>query len=130
MEHRRWGINRRQYPRLNINLTAWYKVINPNSDLYNRETQVKMLDLCQGGMACISDHDIPAHTPVFVKFVLFKVDDEGYVKFHGPLKLAGEVCSNKSAENKQYRLGIAFKEACKDDEGCIAEFVGSTFMMP
>jgi c-di-GMP-binding flagellar brake protein YcgR len=116
--------NRRKSERLKINLAAWYRVVGPITR--NRETEVEMLDLSQGGMAFFTKDNIPARSTLLIKFVLFKVEKNGYLKLHGPVKLAGEVRSSSLAANKQRRLGVSFKEVCLDDKFQIKDFVDST----
>jgi c-di-GMP-binding flagellar brake protein YcgR len=124
MERSYLGANRRKSQRLKINLAAWYRVVGPITR--SKETEVEMLDLSQGGMAFLTKDNIPARSTLLIKFVLFKVDKKGYLKLHGPVKLAGEVCSSKAFQNKQRRLGVSFKEVCLDDKFQIKDFVDST----
>ena len=116
--------NRRKSERLKINLAAWYRVVGPITR--NKETEVEMLDLSQGGMAFFTKDNIPARSTLLIKFVLFKVEKNGYLKLHGPVKLAGEVCSSTISANKQRRLGVSFKEVCLDDKFQIKNFVDAT----
>ncbi|MFA5116783.1 MAG: PilZ domain-containing protein [Candidatus Omnitrophota bacterium] len=124
MERNYLAENRRKSDRLKINLAAWYKVVGPVNR--GKETEVEMLDLSQGGMAFLTRDNIPAKSTLLIKFVLFKVDRKGFLKLHGPVKLAGEVCSSRSSANNQRRLGVSFKEVCLDDKFQIRDFVDFT----
>jgi hypothetical protein len=66
-----------------------------------------MLDVSQGGMAMVTNYDIPVATVLSMRFTLLKVDKE-IINFSGPLQVTGEVRSNIPAEKDEHRLGICF----------------------
>ena len=101
---------RRSHKRLRMNCTVIYRVNEPVSTRFimrGKDIEAKMLDVSQGGMAMVTNYDIPVATVLSMRFTLLNVDKEA-VKFSGPLEVTGEVRSNIPAEKDEHRLGIWF----------------------
>jgi c-di-GMP-binding flagellar brake protein YcgR len=122
------GNDRRRFQRLKLNLDLVYKVETPiilRIRLGDKEIEATTLDISEGGMAFLTDYDIPVLSGLALKFTLFKLARSGEINFYRPMQIEGEVRSNNLSENKEYRLGICFvkKDAAVKDE--ISNFVKS-----
>ena len=81
-----------------------------------------MLDLSDGGMAILTNIDIPVDTVLLIKFTLINralKDDNRIIK----VSMTGAVCYNHLLENEEHRLGIQFTNISDYDKKSIAEFV-------
>lgn len=117
MYNRHSGNDRRRFQRLKANLSVFYQVYSPlylRSIFGQQETEAITLDISKGGMAFLSDKDIPLWSLLLIKIILFKTDKEGLVSFSDPVEIVGEVRSNTLIEDNKHRLGICFK-AMDDD---------------
>lgn len=113
------GIERRSHKRLRMNCTVIYRVNEPVSARFimrGEDIEAKMLDVSQGGMAMVTNYDIPVATVISMRFTLLNVDRE-VVKFSGPLQVTGEVRSNVPAEKNEHRLGIYFTKVRRVNVG-------------
>jgi c-di-GMP-binding flagellar brake protein YcgR len=77
-----------------------------------KDIEARMLDVSQGGMAMVTNYDIPVSTILSMRFTVLKVDKE-IINFSGPLEVTGEVRSNVPAERDEHRLGIYFTKIKK-----------------
>jgi c-di-GMP-binding flagellar brake protein YcgR len=75
--------------------------------MQGKDVEARMLDVSQGGMAMVTNYDIPVATVLSMRFTLLKVDKE-IINFSGPLQVTGEVRSNIPLEKDEHRLGINF----------------------
>ena len=89
----------------------------------NKDIRATMIDLSEGGVSILTNHDISEGSILSMKFTLFKVDSDD-VSFYGPMDIVGEVKYHHVLANDEYRLGIVFKKVEKDDQGEIASFIG------
>ena len=113
------GNERRTNKRLRMNCTVIYRVNEPVSarfTLKGRDVKAKMLDVSQGGMAMITNYDIPVATVLSMRFTLLNVNKEAFT-FSGPMEVTGEVRSNTLIEKDEHRLGIYFTKMRKVNVG-------------
>jgi len=104
------GIERRSQKRVRVNCTVVYRLNEPPSARFimqGKDIQARMVDVSQGGMAMITDYDIPVSTMLSMRFTLLNVNKEA-VTFSGPMDVTGEVSSNVALEKDEHRLGIDF----------------------
>ena len=104
------GMERRTHRRVRMNCTIIYRSNEPVSARFimdGEDIEAKMLDVSQGGLAMITDHDIPISTRLSMRFTLFKVNRD-VMNFSGPVEVTGEVRSNIPLESNAHRLGINF----------------------
>lgn len=104
--------DRRRFQRLTMNLCVNYRIVKPlelRARLGDREVEAEMIDISSGGMAIMTDHNIPASSVLHLKFSLFKIDkNSGSAIFYRPFEITGHVRSNVRLE-KGHRLGICFQ---------------------
>lgn len=104
------GIERRANKRLRMNCTVTYRLNEPLAARFmvgSDNIQAEMLDISQGGMAIVTNYDIPVSTVLSMRFTLLKVNKE-IITFSGPMEITGEVKSNVPLSENQHRLGIGF----------------------
>ena len=104
------GMERRTQRRVRMNCTIIYRLNEPVSARFimdGEDIEAKMLDLSKGGLAMVTDHDIPIATRLSMRFTLFRVNKE-VMNFSGPVEVTGEVRSNVPLESNAHRLGINF----------------------
>jgi c-di-GMP-binding flagellar brake protein YcgR len=112
------GRERRSNKRLRMNCTVIYRVNEPPAThfmMQGRDIQARMIDVSQGGMAMVTDYDIPVATVLSMRFTLLNVDAK-IVTFSGPMEVTGEVRSSVPLE-KEHRLGIYFTKMKKVSVG-------------
>ena len=106
------GIDRRNHKRLRMNCTVTYRPEEPvdaHFMLRGKDMHARMLDISQGGMAIVSDYNIPVATTLSMRFTLLKVKKE-IVTFSGPTEITGEVRSSVALREHAYRLGICIRD--------------------
>jgi len=120
------GSEKRTSKRLRANFTLYYQVNKPPTVVmdigYGREIEALMLDLSDGGMAILTNIDIPVDTVLLIKFTLINralKDDNRIIK----VDMTGMVCYNRLLENEEHRLGIQFTRISDHDKKAISEFV-------
>ena len=129
MFRRHWGNDRRRFQRLSVNLSVFYRVRSPlhvRIMVDDQEIEAITVDLCEGGMALLTDYNIPAQTILMMKFILFKLDRGVLVSFNDPVEVKAEVCSNIPVQEERYRLGISFMQAEKENRSKISRYVESS----
>lgn len=117
------GVERRRAKRVRVSLSVIYRVNEPLTVRLltaNQEIKASILDLGEGGMAIMTDYDIPLQTVLIMRFTLFKIDKDD-VSFYGPVEITGEVRYN-TKEGGQSRLGVKFIKIEEDDKREIANF--------
>ncbi len=110
MEQTYTGIDRRSHKRLRMNCTVIYRMNEPVSTRFimgGKDVEAKMVDISQGGMAMVTNYDIPIATELSMRFTLLKVNKE-IVNLSGPVEITGEVRSSVPLEKNEHRLGIYF----------------------
>jgi len=103
--------DRRRFQRLALNLSVNYRVDSPwyvRLKIGDKEIEATALNVSEGGMALVTDYNIPVSTLLFITFSLFKADKHGDVVFFTPVVTDGKVRSNLEYEKESFRLGIAF----------------------
>jgi c-di-GMP-binding flagellar brake protein YcgR len=118
---------RRGFRRLRVNLAIVFRVDKTSKmrmQIENKEIRATMIDLSEGGVSILTNHDIPEGSVLSMKFTLFKVDSDD-VSFYGPMDIVGEVRYHHVLANDEYRLGILFKKIKTDDLGEISNFIGN-----
>lgn len=121
------GKERRRFKRVKVGVTVVYRKDAPldvrirNSDL---ESQAKMLDLSEGGMALVTNIDIPISTIMWVRFTLTKAEGKA-INFYGDIELLGKVCNSVLIEGDSHRLGIEFIEVKEKVISDIRNFVNA-----
>jgi len=104
------GKDRRVHKRVKMNCTVIYRLNEPLSTHFmvrGRDIEAKMVDISHGGMAMVTNYDVPMATKLSMRFTLLKVNKE-VVNFSGPVEVTGEVKSNVPLEKNEHRLGIYF----------------------
>lgn len=126
MYRRYSGADRRRFNRLDLDITVFYRIHEPlivRIMIGDKEVEAAMLNLSEGGIAFLTNYDIPKWTMIFMKFTLSKMNKQGDVSLYGPMEIMGEVRSNASLERGEYRLGICFTRIDERDKGEISNFV-------
>ena len=120
MDYNYSGYDRRRYQRLKLNLSVNYRVENPwqvRIKFGDREFEATALNLSEGGMAILTNCDIPIASSLILKFSLFKINKFGEVNFYNPVEISGQVRSNMISEKDLYRLGLCFtREECEENK--------------
>lgn len=120
--------DKRKFKRLRVNLSITYRIDKPlrvRMMIGNKEIRATMLDLSEGGLSVLTDYNIPPLSILFIKFTLFKVENED-VSFYGPMEIVGEVLYTIPLGGNEYRLGIRFKLISKEDRTEVVNFIKST----
>jgi hypothetical protein len=124
-----WGReDRRRFQRLKMHLTVFFKILDPlegSEGMEDIETEATMVDLSAGGMAFITNHDLPPWSKLSIKLHLLRGEDSGEINFSEPLELTGEVRSNTPLDFNERRIGICFKDARNEDRCSVSDFVDS-----
>lgn len=112
--------------RLKASFTLLYQVDKPMTVVmnvgYGKEIEALMQDLSEGGMAILTNYDIPAATELSIKFTLINralAGDGRIIK----MQIEGRVCYNQLMENDEHRLGIRFTEINDNNKKAIADFI-------
>lgn len=73
------GKERRANKRVRMNCTVTYRANEPMSARFmmgSNDVHAKMVDISQGGMAMVTDYDIPVSTMLSMRFTILKVNKE------------------------------------------------------
>ena len=117
---------RRKFKRVKANFIVTYKVNRPlqvRMMIGHNEVKSLMLNLSEGGMAFLTNYNLPAATLLSMRFVLINesaVSAEERIK---QIKVDGEVRYSTPAEGGKYRLGICFTQISDGDQRTIADFI-------
>jgi c-di-GMP-binding flagellar brake protein YcgR len=120
------GIERRRFKRLRVNFTVVYQVDRPlvaRMTLgWRKEVEALMQDLSEGGMAIVTDYNIPSETILSIKFTLINLSlsSEKRIRI---MRMTGQVRYNMPTNRKEHRLGVCFLEIDQEDRLAIADFV-------
>jgi len=122
--------NRRRHERLKVEFTLNYRVDTPlevrMSIGWDSEVDAVMVDLSEGGMAILTNCDIPVGSVLSINFTLINLtatEDEERIK---TLAITGEVRSNFMVDKTERRLGIKFVQINQKEKEAIADFVMMT----
>lgn len=125
-EHSFQGEDRRRFDRVEVSITIVYQIDKPayvRIWFKNEELEVETMDLSEGGMAIITDYDLPLSTPLALEFVLYDSTEEINFRIYRTIKAKGEIRDRVPIEADKYRLGICFTAMEDDDRAEIAKFV-------
>lgn len=106
------GKDRRRFKRVKVGVTVVYRKDAPldvRIRNFNLESEAKMLDLSEGGMALLTNVNIPISTIMWVRFTLTKVEGKA-INYYGDIELLGKVCNSFLIGKNSHRLGIEFIE--------------------
>lgn len=117
---------RRKYPRIDLNLNIYYRIRNPRSIvilLGDEEVEAASLNLSEGGIALVTECNIPVGTLISMKLAL--ANDTRYRRFspYGPMEMSGQVRSNTLLPQAKNRLGVYFMEMETRDRHTLRNFV-------
>jgi len=121
------GKERRKFKRLNVDFTVFYRVNSPllvRMRLGDKDIDALAVDISEGGIAVLTDYDVPALSIVTARFTML---DENAISAESRTRsivVQGEVRYNILLEKeKEYRLGIEFIGLSDDDRNFIANFI-------
>jgi c-di-GMP-binding flagellar brake protein YcgR len=121
------GQERRRFKRVEANFIVFYKVKSPltvHMRFGDIEINALMLDISEGGMALLTDYDVPALSIVTVRFIMLDDNVHNVESRTRSIEVKGEVRYNFLIEEKRtYRLGIQFIGLSDEDRNFIANFV-------
>ncbi len=127
MEKGYGGAERRRFTRLPVSFTIFYRVNAPaviRIRIGDREVIALASDISEGGMAIVTDCEIPTVSIITVKFIMLnkKVFDSS--RQSQSIIVRGEVRYNTvEREGKQYRMGVNFLDLSEEDRRFICNFV-------
>jgi c-di-GMP-binding flagellar brake protein YcgR len=89
----------------------------------DKEIDALAMDISGGGMALLTNYEIPVATIVTVKFII--VNDRAIIaaKRSRSIEVQGEVRYCSLTNQKAYRLGVRFIDLTDDDRRFIDEFI-------
>jgi len=119
------GKDSRKFKRLRVNLSVIYRIDRPSSVrlmIGNREIRATMLDLSEGGLSLLTNYNIPVSSLLFIKFTLFKVENDD-VSFYGPMSIEADVRYNIPLGGEEYRVGVRFNRIKNQDKSEIGNFI-------
>lgn len=118
---------RRKFKRIKVSFVVFYKVNYPLTVrmlVGNKEINAVALNLCEDGIAILTNYKIPAFTIVTVKFIIVNDTAVRNEDRFRSMKIEGEVCYNNIlAAERDYRLGIHFIDISADERNFIAYFI-------
>ncbi|MFA6383892.1 MAG: PilZ domain-containing protein [Candidatus Omnitrophota bacterium] len=120
---------RRRFRRYKLTLNAFYRIDTPvyvRMWFGDQEFEAATLDVSEGGMALLTNLDIPVSSTLIINLTLFKLDREGKVVYFSPGELLGEVRAKSSEDQKKFRLSIYFVRASKVVTTEISRFISSS----
>lgn len=120
------GDDRRKFRRIRVNLNVIYhrsgafEVSVRNLD---RENLAVMLDISEGGIAIITDLQIPVNTVIMVKFLFNSNGKVVSLDFYGRIEVLGQVRYSSFVKKDVYRIGIAFIKLDETNRNKIHKFI-------
>ena len=117
---------RRKFRRIRARFLVVYKIKEPlevTITINKREISALMLDLSEGGMALVTECDIPSASILLMNFTLINTalsDDKKRIR---TMDIYGEVRYNLPIERKEHRLGVYFTRISEEDKAAIKDFV-------
>ena len=118
------GMERRRYPRVPLDLDVVYTVNAPPEVKFRiagEERNATMLNISEGGMAFITDHELPEMTKLDISFHIRLRNGRRSV-----INCVGQVCySFLLADYHRYHMGIEFISICDKEKRLIVDFVRS-----
>jgi c-di-GMP-binding flagellar brake protein YcgR len=117
---------RRKHKRLKIHLEVAYRIDRPpfaRISIGENEIEALALDLSEGGIAILTEHDIPVTSLLSIELFLGNPPHKTGTKTYEAIKTKGKVRSNIVTEKGRHRLGISFEELEEEDRTKVANFV-------
>jgi len=127
MNNKYSGKERRKFKRVDANFIAFYRVKFPlavRMRFGNTDIDASTLNISEGGMAVLTDFDIPALSVVTVRFIMVDENAANSESRTRSIEVKGEVRYDLWMEQERvHRLGIQFIGLSEDDCNFIANFV-------
>lgn len=124
MEDMRPGLERRKYLRVPVDLHIVYAVNAPaqvKMKIAGKEEAATMINISEGGMAFIADHELPETTKLDIRFHVQRRQGPSTV-----ITCVGQVCySFLLADYHRYHTGIEFVMIRDAQKRLIADFIRS-----
>jgi hypothetical protein len=120
------GEERRKFSRTNVSFIVVYRVNEPvqvSMMVGNKEAHAIMSNLCEDGMAIMTNYNIPAATIVTSKFILLNDHALREDQRAKTIEVMGEVRYNHFIKERTYKLGIHFTHTSSADRSFISEFI-------
>ena len=117
---------KREFKRVKVSFLVFYK---PNQPLHvrmmvgDKEVHAIMYDLSEGGMAIVTNYDIPTNTALSIRFILYNQAAFNNNQRVRPMDMEGEVRYNIPGEHGEFRLGIFFTSILEENKLAISSFV-------
>jgi c-di-GMP-binding flagellar brake protein YcgR len=123
------GVEKRKHKRVPVNFIIRYRIRKPLEVIMligNMEINALMTDLSEGGMAIVTDYDIPLGTELALKFTLVNTYTRDYAQRNKVVEASGCV-TDVTPIDKANRLGISFTEIAKQHVITIVDFINLVF---
>jgi len=120
------GEEKRRQKRIDVSFIVMYRVNAPVKIrllVGDKEVCAIALDLSEGGMAVLTNYEVPALALVTVKFIVLNERATSVKERTRSLEVSGEVRYCVMTKEKVYRLGILFTDLSQDDRQFIADFI-------
>jgi len=117
---------RRKFKRIKVSFVVFYRVNSPlivRMLIGDKEISAVALDLCEDGMAILTDYEIPTSAIVTVKFIIVNDTAVRNEDRFRSVKIEGEVRYNTLTTERAYRLGIHFIDISADERNFVANFI-------
>jgi c-di-GMP-binding flagellar brake protein YcgR len=127
METRRSYSDRRNHKRAQVSFNVFYRIDSPleiRIRIGDKEFAAVAIDIGEGGMALLTNHDIPAPGRVSMNFTMYNDKAATPDERRKSAAVVGEIryCSAQPKE-KAYRIGIRYLDLSREDRSFIAKFV-------
>jgi len=120
------GIERRQFKRVIASFSVVCKVHAPlamSMNIGGKDVDAIALDVSEGGVAVLSNYDIPVGSIVMLKFIMFNEAAKIRAERSRMIEIQGEARYSVLTKEKSYRLGIRFMNISSEDRSFIAKFI-------
>lgn len=120
------GQERREFLRLDVSFIVVCKVNAPievSMMVGGREVHAIMSNLSEGGMAILTNYNLPVSTVVTAEFILVNDDAEKEEDRVRSIRISGDVRYNSQVQEKTFRLGVRFTDISENDRRFIGEFI-------
>jgi c-di-GMP-binding flagellar brake protein YcgR len=121
------GTERRRFRRTQVKFTVFYRVNSPllvRMRVGDRDVNALALDISEGGMAILTNYDIPSSSDITVRFTMLNDNAISIANRARSIVVQAEVCYNVLIKKeKAHRLGIRFVDLSEDDRNFIGNLV-------
>jgi c-di-GMP-binding flagellar brake protein YcgR len=124
---------RRSHTRVKASFIVTYKINEPlhvTITINKREIPALMVDLSEGGMAIVTEYEIPASTTLLINFTLINIALKNDSERIRTMDLLGEVRYQIPLKRNERRLGIYFTKIEEEDKTAIKKFVEAVKTTP